>query len=77
VAEKLLVIIPGIGEQLQAWLPFTAAHTFLTGGAPSGQGTGAPVTGVGESPWMALAYFAAICVGTMVIALFVADRRDA
>lgn len=77
VAEKLLVIIPGIGERVQDWLPFTAANTFLTGGVPSVQGSGAPVTGLGESPWMALAYFAAICVGTMVIALFVADRRDA
>lgn len=77
VAEKLLVVMPGIGAQVQGWLPFSAANTFLTAGVPSAQGSGAPVMGLQDSPWMALAYFAAIAVGTMVIALFVADRRDA
>lgn len=67
LAENLVRIIPGIGDDIVGWLPFVNATHFL-GGGPA------------ESlfpPWGSLAYVAALAAGLLVAALVVANRRDA
>jgi ABC-2 type transport system permease protein len=74
--ESLIGIIPTIGVKIQRWLPFQNSANFQTAGNDSflseGGGLDYPF-----GPWGSLVYFAAICVGLLVVALVVAKRRDA
>ncbi|WP_300018219.1 hypothetical protein [Pseudonocardia sp.] len=67
LAENLVGIIPGVGDDIVGWLPFVNATHFL-GGDPAG----GPF-----APWGSLAYVAALAAGLLGVALLVADRRDA
>lgn len=71
MAEQLLTVVPGFGPAVQPWLPFQAAKHFLTAGPTP------PGAGLLEGPWAALAWFAALAVGLLVVAIAVARRRDA
>ncbi|MGP4016640.1 ABC transporter permease [Saccharopolyspora sp. 5N708] len=69
LGENLVSLIPGIGADVQKWLPFIVANHFLSG-----------VDGVGDmplGPWGSLGYFAALSVGLWLIALIIVRRRDA
>ncbi|RCW47132.1 ABC-2 type transport system permease protein [Halopolyspora algeriensis] len=70
LVEGLVGMIPTIGEDIQNWMPFMMANHFLTGSA--GDSSDMPL-----GPWGALAYFVAIAVGMLIIALITAHRRDA
>ncbi|HWO63410.1 MAG TPA: ABC transporter permease [Umezawaea sp.] len=76
LVENLIGIIPTIGPKIQRWLIGRNSDHFLTAGNESfineGGGTDQPF-----GPWGSLAYYAAICVGFLVVALVVAKRRDA
>jgi ABC-2 type transport system permease protein len=67
LAENLVAIIPGIGDDVVGWLPFVNALHFL-GGDPAG----GPFT-----PWGSLAYVATLAAALLGAALVVANRRDA
>jgi ABC-2 type transport system permease protein len=71
MAEQLFQLIPGVGQAVQPWLPFSAAKRFLM--APE------PVAGAGllDSPWTALAYFGVVASALLAVAIGVAKRRDA
>jgi ABC-2 type transport system permease protein len=71
VAERLIAVLPGVGEPLQQWLPFEAAKHFLTAG-----GTPADADLL-EGPWAAMGYFALVAAVLLVIAVGVTRRRDA
>lgn len=78
LVENLVVLIPRVGDDIRSWMPWVASDHFLTAGigVPGGEGGGFP----GElpyGPWGGLAYFAGIAVALLVIALVVAERRDA
>ncbi|MFC0066840.1 ABC transporter permease [Umezawaea endophytica] len=74
--ENLIGIIPTIGPKIQRWLIGRNSDHFLTAGNESfiseGGGADQPF-----GPWGSLAYYAAVCVGFLVVALVVAKRRDA
>ena len=70
LVESLVVLVPQVGEDIQKWMPFTAAGYFLQGNATT-------AAEMPFSPWAALAYFAAIAIGLLVVAIVTAQRRDA
>lgn len=74
--ENLVVLIPDYGVVVQRWMPFEAAHHFLTGGVEVA-GPAGPLRHMPFGPWLALAYFAAIALGLFVLAVVVTNRRDA
>lgn len=78
VVENLVVLIPRIGPDVRSWMPWVAADHFLTAGigVPNDEGGGFPFQPP-YGPWGGLAYFAGIAVALLVIALVVAERRDA
>lgn len=67
LAENLVGIVPGVGDDVVGWLPFVNAAHFL----------GGPPAGSPFPPWGSLGYLAALAAGLLVVALVVADRRDA
>ncbi|MBA8827324.1 ABC-2 type transport system permease protein [Saccharopolyspora lacisalsi] len=70
LVEQLIRLVPTFGSDLQEWMPFTAAGRFLTG---SNRFTESAPLG----PWASLAYFFALAVVLLIIALVTANRRDA
>lgn len=80
LVENLVSLIPGVGENIQKWLPFTMAQGFLSGNpdvtARSVQDGPQPAVS-GLDPWGSLAYFAAFAAVLMIIALATANKRDA
>jgi ABC-2 type transport system permease protein len=71
MAEQLVDLIPGVGPAVAPWLPFHAAKAFLSAGeTPAG-------ASLVQSPWLSLAYFAAVAAGLLAVAIGVAKRRDA
>jgi ABC-2 type transport system permease protein len=70
VAETALAIIPN-DEGLLRWLPFKAALLFLYGSRP--MFSSGPLSG----PWGELAYVTTFAAALLVVALLVANRRDA
>ncbi|HEX6346898.1 hypothetical protein [Umezawaea sp.] len=78
LVESLIGLIPKIGVKIQEWMPFMHANNFLTAdGAALPEGAGPPRLDFPFGPWGSLAYFAAISVGLLVVALAVAKKRDA
>ncbi|MFD9734760.1 ABC transporter permease [Umezawaea sp. NPDC059074] len=76
LVENLIGIIPTIGPKIQRWLIGRMSDHFLTAGNQSFLAEG----GADDhpfGPWGSLAYYAAVCVGLLVVALVVAKRRDA
>ncbi|HWO63411.1 MAG TPA: hypothetical protein VNO31_25600 [Umezawaea sp.] len=78
LVESLIGLIPKIGVKIQEWMPFMHANNFLTAdNAPLPEGAGPPRLDFPFGPWGSLAYFAAISIGLLVVALAVAKKRDA
>ncbi|WP_199440538.1 hypothetical protein [Umezawaea beigongshangensis] len=80
LVESLVGLIPKIGTDIQEWLPFQSASNFVLGGPDlSGRPTdaGPPQMDLPLSPWGSLAYFTAISVALLVVALVVTTKRDA
>ncbi|MQA08538.1 MAG: hypothetical protein GEU98_08285 [Pseudonocardiaceae bacterium] len=79
VAEDLVQLIPGVGEDIYKWLPFNVANKFLTGNpdTPVGAGEGPPPSNATLSPGWALAYFAGIAAVLLIAAILSARKRDA
>jgi ABC-2 type transport system permease protein len=78
LVESLISLIPKVGDDIQKWSPFTNAGWFLNAHQDTGlAGEDAQATATSLSPGMALLYFAAWGVGLLVIALVVANKRDA
>ncbi|SDC81756.1 hypothetical protein [Actinokineospora iranica] len=78
--ENLIMLIPRVGRDIHQWLPFNVAHQFVTGDPdPSARAIqdGPGLSDAVLSPWPALAYFAGFAVVLLVIALTVANKRDA
>ncbi|AOS66025.1 hypothetical protein [Actinoalloteichus hymeniacidonis] len=78
--ESLIPIIPGIGADLQPWLPFYAVNHFLLGelGDPNlAQMNPALAADTPYSPWFAIGYFAAFTLAMLVLSIIVTNRRDA
>lgn len=77
--ENLLPVIPRIGDDIQDWMPFAHGNNFLVAGVPPSGEDGVPV--IEGLPfggaWGSLAYFAAVAVGLLAVALVLAHRRDA
>jgi ABC-2 type transport system permease protein len=71
MAEQLFQLLPGIGEAVRPWLPFSAAKDFLTAEGTSVHGV------LGGGPWVAIAYFALVAALLLGISIAVAGRRDA
>lgn len=69
LVESLVTLIPRIGGDLNQWMPFQMLDVFL--GSPAAAAD-APL-----GPWASLAYFGAVAVGVLVLALAVVRRRDA
>ncbi|PPK68012.1 ABC transporter permease [Actinokineospora auranticolor] len=80
LVENLVSLIPRIGNDIHRWMPFTMSAKFITGDPDvtlRNINEGPPLADAGLSPWPALLYFAGFAVVMMVIALAVANRRDA
>ncbi|MFD8491924.1 ABC transporter permease [Amycolatopsis sp. NPDC059657] len=79
--EDLITLIPKVGHKIHEWLPFNAAHKFLTGTGESngsrGGDMGPPLSDSPLSPGWALAYFAGFALVLLTISIVVAKRRDA
>src|SRR5690606_1316615 len=71
LVESLVLLIPDFGDDIHQWMPFVNAQHFLTAGSATTN------RGMPFGAWGSLAYFAAITVGLLVVALVVANRRDA
>ncbi|RLK60270.1 hypothetical protein [Actinokineospora cianjurensis] len=67
LVENLVQLIPGVGDDIHDWMPFTVAGRFLNGTGPD-----APM-----GPWASLAYFAGVAAVLLVASLAVANKRDA
>lgn len=65
--EQLVQIIPNVGEDIHAWMPFVNAANATTAGDP----------GMPFGPWGSLAWFAAVAAALLAAALVVVNRRDA
>jgi ABC-2 type transport system permease protein len=78
LVEGLVGLIPRVGDDIQEWMPWIAANHFLTAGngADAGEGSGFGLQ-MPYGPWGGLAYFAGIAAAALVVALLVAERRDA
>lgn len=75
LVENLVRLIPRIGVDVQHWMPFVMANNFLTAG---GSLLGSELNGTAPlGPWASLAYFAGVGGVLLIIALVVANRRDA
>jgi len=78
LVENLILLIPRAGDDIKTWMPFTAGDRFITAGAGEAGGEGG---GIGlkyhYGPWGGLAYFAGIAMALLIIAVVVAERRDA
>lgn len=76
VVESTIGLIPRVGPELQRWMPFGNGTYFLHAGQPE---PGRPLFGprMPFGPWGSLAYFAGIAAAVLVVALLVANRRDA
>ena len=79
--EDLIRLIPGIGDDIHEWLPFNVANKFLTGDGLSNMGrasdAGARTSTAVLSQGWSLAYFAAVAVALLAIAVGTARKRDA
>jgi ABC-2 type transport system permease protein len=79
--EGLISLIPTVGIDIHKWMPFDAAHKFLTGDGASngarGANAGPPLSDSPLSPGWALAYFAGFALVLLGIAIVVARKRDA
>ncbi|MCP2262339.1 ABC-2 type transport system permease protein [Streptoalloteichus tenebrarius] len=75
LVEKMVMMIPKVGNDIYRWMPFNAATHFQTSGLQQGADAGGVVT-MPLSPWGSLAYFAAFAAATLIVALVVANRRD-
>jgi ABC-2 type transport system permease protein len=69
-AETLITALPGVGPALSPFLPFEAARRFLGGEAPAD-------AALLESPWISGAWFGAVAVALLAVAIAVTRRRDA
>ncbi|WP_197319604.1 ABC transporter permease [Saccharomonospora sp. NB11] len=79
-AESLVQLVPRFGDDIYQWLPFNVAHKFLTGDGESSGGAGfagPPLSTSQLSPGWAFAYFAAIGLGLLIIAIVTTNKRDA
>jgi len=80
LVENLVGLIPRVGDDIRSWMPWVAADHFLTAGVgvPGGEGGESAFTvEFPYGPWGGLAYFAGVAVALLVVALVVAERRDA
>jgi ABC-2 type transport system permease protein len=68
MVEELIVLIPGVGADIQRWMPFKLGERFLTGG-PAADGM--------PGPWGSLAVFGGYAVVLFAVALVAAKKRDA
>lgn len=79
--ESLVQLIPNVGDDIYAWMPFNVAHKFLTGDGESNVGraaeAGQPLSSSPLTPGWALAYFAAFAAVLLTAAILTAKRRDA
>ncbi|MFC4009120.1 hypothetical protein ACFOY2_17945 [Nonomuraea purpurea] len=80
-AEALVPAVPGAGVEIHRWLPFNVGKQFLIGApdpamAPTGPPAPAPSTSV-LGPWWALAYYAAVALALLGVAVVTTKRRDA
>jgi ABC-2 type transport system permease protein len=78
--ERLIPLIPNVGEDIYKWLPFNVANKFLfgTGGSNGGHDGGAVSLSTSPlSPGWALAYFAGFALVLLGVAIGVAKKRDA
>ncbi|HZG91405.1 MAG TPA: hypothetical protein VEZ42_14440 [Pseudonocardia sp.] len=74
LAENLVQAIPGVGDEIHAWLPFVVLTRFLTDGLnPVDPPDVLPPLG----PWASLGYVALLAGVLLAVAIAVADRRDA
>jgi ABC-2 type transport system permease protein len=78
LAESLVALIPQVGDDIARWLPFNNGNHFLTAGmgAAAGEGGGFGVN-MPFGPWGSVAYMAAVALGLLVVAIVLAERRDA
>lgn len=74
--ENLVALIPRVGDDIQKWLPFINANNFLTAGVAA-EGGPPTTSDMPFGPWGSLIYFAGLAVVLTVLALVVANRRDA
>lgn len=78
LVEDMVGLIPKVGDDLSRWAPFNNATAFLNQGQDWGLiGDDAGNQTYALGVWPSLLYFAAWGVGLMVIALFMASKRDA
>lgn len=66
MVENLVGLVPGVGPDLQQWMPFLHATAAM-----------GPEMGLPLSPWGSLGWFAAVTAVLFGVALVVAERRDA
>lgn len=76
LVENLVALIPKVGDDIQKWMPWMAANRFLFTGN-GGEGGGGIDIDWPYGPWGGLAYFAGVALALLVVALVVAERRDA
>jgi ABC-2 type transport system permease protein len=67
LVEQMIAIVPGVGPEIQRWMPFVHASNAMSPGAE----------GMPLGPLGSLAYLAAISTGLLAVALVVVNRRDA
>lgn len=68
LVESLVTLIPKIGDTLGNWMPFMMGSRFLRPEMPADVPLG---------PWGSFAYFAAVAVAVLAVAIAVVRRRDA
>jgi ABC-2 type transport system permease protein len=76
VVEPVVEVVPHVGDDIRRWLPFVNADYFLYAGQPE-PGRSIFAARMLFGPWGSLAYFGVITAALLVVALVVANRRDA
>jgi ABC-2 type transport system permease protein len=80
LVESLVRLIPNVGDNIQQWMPFYVANKFLTGDPDITErsiAAGPPPSEAVLTPGWAGLYFVGVALVLMVIALVVANKRDA
>lgn len=75
--DRLIGVLPGIGEKIQPWMPFVAAENYLAAGHPALDGVVVDPATRPYPPWLGLAYAAGFAAVLLLIATVVVQRSDA
>lgn len=77
LVERIVAIVPDIGDDLARWAPFNVGKNFLAAGDPAAYQWIQIPGDIELGAWGSLGYFAGFAALLLIAALYTANRRDA